>query len=122
MVVFMGRNLNDDQIYFNKRLQSTRNVIERTIGVLKMRWRCLNSERKLHYHPTRAGKIIYACATLHNFLMLNGFRRDVENFDIQNIINVQNQDRINQIANNNNAAQLRVELMELLELQRVRFD
>lgn len=36
-------------------------------GVLKTRWRCLRSERGLHYHPTTAGKIVNACVALHNF-------------------------------------------------------
>jgi len=45
-------------------------VIERCIGVLKERWRCLKCDRTLHYRPEKAGKIVNACAVLHNFCQL----------------------------------------------------
>jgi len=32
--------------------------VERTIGVLKGRWRCLRKERGLHYSPEFAGNVI----------------------------------------------------------------
>ncbi|XP_049885031.1 putative nuclease HARBI1 [Pectinophora gossypiella] len=43
-----------------------RNTVERTIGILKSRWRCLLVDRKLHYHPVTAGLIINAVVVLHN--------------------------------------------------------
>ncbi|XP_045457794.1 putative nuclease HARBI1 [Melitaea cinxia] len=43
-----------------------RNIVERTIGVLKNRWRCLLGHRVLHYHPNTAARIINACCVLHN--------------------------------------------------------
>ena len=45
-----------------------RNTIERCIGLLKQRFRCLLQHRTLHYDPVRAGKIIYSCVVLHNFI------------------------------------------------------
>jgi len=33
--------------------------VERTIGLLKGRWRCLRKEKGLHYSPEFAGTIIY---------------------------------------------------------------
>ncbi|XP_022828419.1 putative nuclease HARBI1 [Spodoptera litura] len=43
-----------------------RNVIERTIGLLKARFRCLLIHRVLHYSPEVAGSIVNACVILHN--------------------------------------------------------
>lgn len=43
-----------------------RNTIERCIGVLKARWRCLLSHRVLHYHHSTVAKMINACSVLHN--------------------------------------------------------
>ncbi|XP_048484566.1 putative nuclease HARBI1 [Plutella xylostella] len=43
-----------------------RNTVERCIGVLKARWRCLLAHRVLHYEPTKAAKIVNACCVLHN--------------------------------------------------------
>lgn len=51
---------------YNQRHAITRNSIERCIGVLKSRFRCLSIERKLRYSPEKAGNIATACAVLHN--------------------------------------------------------
>lgn len=51
---------------FNHIHAKTRNVVERTIGVLKNRFRCLLGARQLHYTPEMAGKITAVCAALHN--------------------------------------------------------
>ncbi|XP_060809565.1 putative nuclease HARBI1 [Amyelois transitella] len=45
---------------------SARNRVERTIGLLKARWRCLLKHRVLHYKPDMVSKIINACCVLHN--------------------------------------------------------
>jgi len=59
---------------FNVKFTSARSVVERAIGMLKGRWRCLCKQRMLHYKPTIASKIINACAVLHNIC--------IENFDV----------------------------------------
>ncbi|XP_022836890.1 putative nuclease HARBI1, partial [Spodoptera litura] len=51
---------------YNTKQVSARNVVERCIGVLKARFRCLLAARKLHYSPVVAGKIVNACVVLHN--------------------------------------------------------
>ncbi|XP_035233814.1 putative nuclease HARBI1 [Stegodyphus dumicola] len=51
---------------YNKKHATARNCIERCIGVLKSRFRCLLHARELNYEPTTAGKIVNACAVLHN--------------------------------------------------------
>lgn len=43
-----------------------RNIIERTIGLLKARFRCLLVHRVLHYSPNVAASIVNACVVLHN--------------------------------------------------------
>lgn len=52
--------------YYTELHCRVRNTVERCIGVLKSRWRCLLVDRKLHYHPTTAGFITNACVVLHN--------------------------------------------------------
>ncbi|KAF9422083.1 hypothetical protein HW555_002104 [Spodoptera exigua] len=44
----------------------TRNIVERTIGLLKARFRCLLVHRVLHYSPPVAASIVNACVVLHN--------------------------------------------------------
>lgn len=61
---------------FNKKQIKTRNVIERSFGVLKSRFRCLHHHRTLHYSPQRAALIIYSCFILHNILIDQGFSID----------------------------------------------
>lgn len=51
---------------FNKSLAKARSEVERTIGVLKNRWRCLLGARQLHYKPEKVAKIVNVCCALHN--------------------------------------------------------
>lgn len=51
---------------YNIRHRSTRSLIERCNGVLKLRFRCLLKHRVLHYSPQKASQIINACCILHN--------------------------------------------------------
>lgn len=83
-----GRNLTVAEERFNRRLIPARNLIERCIGVLKLRFRCILGERELRYHPTKVSKIIYACATLHNYLIFNRFDilRDINAIHLENLI------------------------------------
>lgn len=55
---------------YSLRHRQIRNCVERTNGILKGLWRCLNSDRVLHYKPEFASKIIYACAILHNYMIM----------------------------------------------------
>lgn len=49
-----------------------RSVVERCIGLLKSRFRCLQRYRALHYEPERAANIVAACAVLHNLCLDEG--------------------------------------------------
>uniref|UniRef100_A0AAR2IZC1 DDE Tnp4 domain-containing protein n=1 Tax=Pygocentrus nattereri TaxID=42514 RepID=A0AAR2IZC1_PYGNA len=51
----------------------TCSVVERTIGLLKGRWRCLDaSGGRLLYNPEKVCRIVRACAVLHNIAQQNG--------------------------------------------------
>lgn len=84
MKVFDGHNLSDEKEYFNRELCAARQIIERCIGLLKVRFRCIMGERKLRYKPTKVGHIIHSCATLHNFLILHRYDiyRDIDNVQL----------------------------------------
>lgn len=49
---------------FNKKHASGRNIVERTIGVLKSRFRCLMGT--MLFSPQKVVKIINVCCALHN--------------------------------------------------------
>ncbi|XP_074336754.1 uncharacterized protein LOC141673925 [Apium graveolens] len=52
--------------YFNMRHSQARNVIERCFGLLKMRWGILRNIT--WYSRKTVGRIILACALMHNFI------------------------------------------------------
>lgn len=56
---------------YNQRHKSTRSLIERCNGVLKLRFRCLRKHQVQHYKPTRCSIIITSCAILHNMCINN---------------------------------------------------
>lgn len=47
MKAFDGANLNPLQQNFNRQLRGVRQIVERSIGLLKVRFRCIMGERKL---------------------------------------------------------------------------
>ncbi|XP_022179580.1 putative nuclease HARBI1 [Myzus persicae] len=79
---------------YNRRQMSTRSIIERCNGVLKMRFRCLLRDRTLHYKPEKASSIINACVVLHNMCITNNVPMpDGPNIeDLDNLGMVEDQD------------------------------
>ncbi|XP_067903407.1 putative nuclease HARBI1 isoform X2 [Heterodontus francisci] len=58
---------------YNEAHASTRAIIKHTIGLLKMRFRCLDrSGGALQYAPQRVSRIIVVCCALHNLAMQRG--------------------------------------------------
>ncbi|XP_052890199.1 putative nuclease HARBI1 [Anopheles moucheti] len=57
---------NTPEALFNTNHAKGRQIIERTIGVLKNRFRCLLGARQLHYKPEKAAQITIICCALHN--------------------------------------------------------
>lgn len=62
---------------YNSALCSARNCVERLFGVLKSTWRCLSRHRSLQYEPGFAGRIVNACAVLHNIRIAHGIPNDL---------------------------------------------
>ncbi|XP_018377650.1 PREDICTED: putative nuclease HARBI1, partial [Trachymyrmex cornetzi] len=54
------------QFEYTMQLCSSRNCVKRFNGVFKSLWRCCSYQRVLMYEPELAGRIINACAILHN--------------------------------------------------------
>jgi hypothetical protein len=54
---------------YNRCQIKTRNIVERTIGILKNRFGCLFT--KLRYQPEMVGNIVVACCILHNLAILH---------------------------------------------------
>ncbi|XP_054924575.1 putative nuclease HARBI1 [Dermacentor andersoni] len=57
---------------YNTAHAAMRSVVERCIGLLKSRFRCLQRYRTLLYEPERAANIVAACAVFHNLRLSEG--------------------------------------------------
>lgn len=66
---------------YNNAHASLRGVVERCIGLLKARFRCLQKYRALHHEPGRAALIVSACAALHNICVASNEPEPVDNSD-----------------------------------------
>ncbi|XP_072354326.1 putative nuclease HARBI1 [Scyliorhinus torazame] len=72
MTSFRSTN-NEAQKRYNCAHVTTRQVVERTITVLKSRFRCLDrSGGTLQYAPEIVSKIVIVCCALHNFAIQHG--------------------------------------------------
>lgn len=121
MKIIQSDALTEAETNFNNRLKNVRQLIERVIGVLKMRFRCIMSERQLRYTPNKVGRIIYTCAILHNFLLSRNFDM-LMGIGENQIRNVNNDDEILDENDNENLRRgnlRRNQLVELLQQQRI---
>ncbi|XP_058208117.1 protein ALP1-like [Rhododendron vialii] len=78
--------------YFNMKHSAARNVIERSFGVLKMRFAIL---RSASYYPIRTQtRIVTACCLLHNLI-----KREMPNDPIEQEYSAWEQDHVNDVPN-----------------------
>lgn len=69
LLVPYRESLTTAEVAYNRAHRKARHRVERCIGILKARFRCLCKQRILMYSPATAGRIINACAVLHNILL-----------------------------------------------------
>lgn len=82
MTPFADPAPNTPEALYNNAHKITRSTVERCIGVLKTRFRCIMGERKLRYSPEKAGTIMYACAILHNMCIRAGLPIEYQGVEI----------------------------------------
>ncbi|XP_053691612.1 putative nuclease HARBI1 [Sabethes cyaneus] len=76
--------------HFNQKHSKARSIIERVIGILKARFRCLLGARELHYSPKKATSIINVAAALHNICRFYRIQ-DPQNDIIESVIHQDDQ-------------------------------
>lgn len=89
MTPILGAAPASPEDYYTQLHCRARNTVERTIGLLKARWRCLLGHRVLHYDPAMAAKIVNACVCLHN--IANERNVPIPGDDNEASINIQQQ-------------------------------
>lgn len=115
MNIIHGEDLTAAEENYNQIILSIRHLIERVIGLLKVRFRCIMGERKLRYHQTKASKIIYT-ATVHNYLIRHRFNimHDIDLNELGNVINIDRAMDVNVHINRNLGVARRNQLIALL--------
>lgn len=98
---------------YNKKHSSARNIVERTIGNLKSRFRCLLAARQLHYKPLKASKIVNVCCALHNICKY--FKVEIEPQNIIEEVSEPNDENGEQNQLNNNADNMRYAIANNLQ-------
>lgn len=103
---------------YNRHHKRTRCLIERCIGLLKMRFRCLLRHRVLHYAPDVASQIVNACVVLHNICIYHNVPDPEEEegddqIDFGYIVNTPHENE-----ENNQARRINPHLVEARQLQR----
>lgn len=101
---------NTPQELYNKKHSMARSIIERTIGVMKGKFRCILGARELHYSPVKARKIINTVCCLHNICLQYKAGDSLSEADF---IAEESTDsnELAPVTEENNAAQLRNEIM-----------
>lgn len=75
------------ELAYNRKHTRTRSVIERTFGLLKMRFRCLDkSGGTLQYSPQKVAAFFVACCVLHNIAIRHGCLIDINEDRVQDYV------------------------------------
>lgn len=101
----------NSELKYNRSHKKTRRIVENTIGLMKMVFRCIdNSGGNLCYSPLKVCKIILSVAVLHNIrrklrltedsLVINSIEIETEDF-IENQSNVSALHTLGNIIRNN---------------------
>lgn len=75
---------------YNYRHAVARSCVERCIGLLKMRFRCILQERTARYSPHFVGRLVNACAVLHNMCIIGGVPFENANENVDNEVDMNN--------------------------------
>ena len=83
--------LSDKQKKYQKSQLRARNSVERTIGILKSRFRCLDHKSRgaLPFDPEKSAVVIACCIILHNYCR----RRNIEITVLQHIIDAERENK-----------------------------
>ena len=76
------RPANQQEEAYNRCHQLARHRVERCIGLLKSRFRCLSRQRVLMYSPAKAGAIINSFVVLHNIMVEQKYPETLEDGDL----------------------------------------
>lgn len=101
---------------FNYIHAQARNVVERAIGVLKNRFRCILGARQLHYKPKMAGKITSVCAALHNICIHYKIESTVEPDESTEIPSNEAMSNLNENNEDATALNIRRRIMQSLNI------
>lgn len=92
MTPFLGP-ANPSEAAYNVAHIATRGIVERTIGVWKQRFRCLDqSAGYVMSKPGYVANIVVACAILHNIAIRNG--QDLDIPEDEEYLNEHGQDQV----------------------------
>lgn len=54
------------EAHFNEVHSKARCIVERSIGILKGRWKILSNDKRSRYHPEKMARLANVCTALHN--------------------------------------------------------
>lgn len=117
MTPFRMAESGSPQAKYNMVHSKARNIVERTIGVLKGKFRCLLALRGLHYEPEKCTRIINTCCVLHNISIEYKVPDNDHILDIDAEVNVEEitEPSLDEVNNNDLAKSMRIRIMQSMQ-------